>query len=96
MSVNVFQDMPLSDAQIQQDYSLQAIKNVNDASVARFVPLEAGLPVGPSAGDNAPAQLADLNRRFIVNIGGADYYIYGADIPAPYNIKYIFGLYVKI
>ena len=80
MSANVFQDMPLSDAQIQQDYSLQAIKNVNDASVARFAPLEAGLPVGPDAGDNPPANLADLNRRFPINIGGTDYYIYGADV----------------
>ena len=81
MSENVFQEMPLSDAQIQQDYSLQAIKNVNDASVARFTPLEAGLPVGPDAGDNPPANLADLNRRFVINIGGANYYIYGADTP---------------
>ena len=80
MSANVFQDMPLSDAQIQQDYSLQAIKNVNDASVARFTPLEDG-PVGPDVGDNPPANLADLNRRFVINIGGTDYYIYGADGP---------------
>ena len=83
MSDNVFQDMPLSDAQLRQDYSLQAIKNVNDASVVRFAPLEDGLPIGPDAGDNAPGNLADLNRRFTINIGGADYYIYGADVPAP-------------
>mmetsp|Transcript_3727 Transcript_3727/g.5643 ORF Transcript_3727/g.5643 Transcript_3727/m.5643 type:complete len:165 (-) Transcript_3727:1079-1573(-) len=59
MSANVFQDMPLSNAQIQQDYALQAIKNVNDAVVA-------GAPQGPSpdnGGDNPPGALADLKRR---------------------------------
>ena len=44
--------MPLSDAQIRQDYALQAIKNVNDAVVA-------SLPQGLTAGTNIPAQLAD-------------------------------------
>ena len=75
MSDTVFQDIPLSDVQLQQDYALQAFKNVNDASVARFAPLEAGLPIGP------PALLADLNRRFTINIGGTDYYIYGSTTP---------------
>ena len=78
MSANVFQD----NAQIQQDYALQAIKNVNDASVARLDAVEAGLPVGPDAGDNPPGALANLNRRFVINIG-ANYYIYGADVPVP-------------
>lgn len=81
MSDTVFLDMPLSDAQIRQDYALQAVKNVNDASIARFEPLEAGLPVGPDAGNNAPNAIGDLNRRFTINIGGTDYYIYGADKP---------------
>ena len=83
MSANVFQDMPLSDAQIQQDYSLQAIKNVNDASVAQFAPLEAGLPVGPSQGDNPPNALADLKKRFVITINGSNYYIYGSSVPNP-------------
>ena len=81
MSDTVFQDIPLSDVQLQQDYALQAIKNVNDASVARFAPLEAGLPIGPDVGDNPPALLADLNRRFTINIGGTNYYIYGSTTP---------------
>ena len=68
--------MPLSDAQIQQDYALQAIKNVNDAVVA-------GAPQGPSpdnAGDNPPGALADLKRRFTINVGGTNYYLYCADV----------------
>ena len=76
MSQNLFQDMPLSDAQIQQDYALQKIKVVNDAVVA-------SLPQGPDAGDNPPGAIADLNRRFTVNVGGTNYYMYGSDIPAP-------------
>ena len=63
------------DAQIQQDYALQKIKVVNDAVVA-------SLPQGPDAGDNPPGAIA-LNRRFTVNVGGTNYYMYGSDIPAP-------------
>ena len=59
MSQNLFQDTPLSNAQVQQDYALQKIKVVNDAVVA-------GAPFqGPDAGDNPPGALADLNRRLI-------------------------------
>ena len=77
MSQNLFQDIPLSDANIRQDYALQKIKVVNNAVVA-------GAPFGsPAAGDNAPANLADLNRRFTINVNGNNYYIYGADGPAP-------------
>ena len=79
MSQNLFQDMPLSNIQIQQDYALQKIKVVNDAVVA-------SLPQGPDAGnggDNPPGAIADLNRRFTVNVGGTNYYMYGSDIPAP-------------
>ena len=77
MSQNLFQDMPLSDAQLQQDYTLQKIKVVNDAVV------NGSFLQGPSAGDNPPGALANLNRRFIINVGGTDYYLYGADVPAP-------------
>ena len=77
MSQNLFQDIPLSDAQVQQDYALQKIKVVNDAVVG-------GAPFqGPDAGDNPPGALADLNRRFTINVSGNNYYIYGADVPAP-------------
>ena len=80
MSENLFQDMPLSDAQIQQDYALQKIKVVNDAVV------NGSFLQGPDAGnggDNPPANLASLNRRFVINVGGTNYYMYGSDIPAP-------------
>ena len=77
MSENLFQDMPLSDAQLQQDYTLQKIKVVNGAVVG-------GAPFqGPDGGDNAPANIGALNRRFTINVGGNNYYIYGADVPAP-------------
>ena len=76
MSQNLFQDIPLSDAQLRQDYALLKIKVVNDAVVG-------GAPFqGPDGGDNAPANLYDLNRRFTINVGGNNYYIYGADVPA--------------
>ena len=72
MSQNLFQDMPLSDAQLQQDYTLQKIKVVNGSFLQ-----------GPDAGDNPPGALANLNRRFIINVGATNYYLYGADVPAP-------------
>ena len=77
MSQDLFQDIPLSNAQVQQDYALQKIKVVNDAVVGG-APFQA-----PEAGDNPPGALADLNRRFTINVNGTDYYIYGADVPAP-------------
>ena len=80
MSQNLFKDIPLSDAQVQQDYTLQKIKVVNDAIVG------GAFLDGPSAdngGSNPPANLNDLNRRFIINVGGTEYYLYGASVPAP-------------
>ena len=74
MSQNLFQDMPLSDAQIQQDYALQKIKVVNDAVV------NGSFLQGPDAGDNPPGAIGDLNRRFVINVGGTNYYLYGADV----------------
>ena len=73
MSQNLFQDMPLSNAQIQQDYALQKIKVVNDAVVA-------GALQGPDAGNNPPGAIGDLNRRFVINVAGTNYYLYCADI----------------
>jgi len=49
--------MPLSNAQIQQDYALQKIKVVNDAVV------NGSFLQGPDAGDNPPGAIGDLNRR---------------------------------
>ena len=80
MSQNLFQDIPLSNAQLQQDYALQKIKVVNDAVVG------GAFLDGPSAengGSNPPGALNDLNRRFVINVGGNNYYLYGADVPAP-------------
>ena len=83
MSTNVFLDVPLSDAQLRQDYSLQAVKNVNDAADARLTLVESKIPVGPDGGDHPPAAIGDLTRRFVLTLGGVNYYLYCAPGPAP-------------
>ena len=55
MSSTVFKDENLSDQQIQQNYALKQVKNINDAILSGNVSLN---PTGPNAangGNNPPA-----------------------------------------
>ena len=76
MSSTVFKDANLSDAQVNQNYTLKQVKNVNDAAATRLAVLEAQIAV-PSDDSFPDGAFVTLNKRFTLNVGGIDYYIYG-------------------